>query len=50
MGKRTNITNYNVDVTYFLDSHLHVCKMLNCSFNDLQNSAENHFLNYAGEH
>ena len=50
MGKRTNTTNYNVDVTYFLDSHLHVCKMLNCSFDDLQDNDVDHFLNHAGEH
>ena len=33
-----SFTNYNVDVTYFLNFHLHACKTLNCSFNNLQNS------------
>ena len=48
--EQIRITNYNVDITYFLDSQLHVCKMLNFSFDDLQNSDGDHFLNHAGDH
>ena len=45
ISKKTNLA-----VTYFLAPHLHVYKMLNYNFDDLQNSGGDHFLNHAGEH